>query len=244
MNMLVNMMGVSQGTLWFTIAILSALFFWWAGAVLITERQVGVVIKRFASRSMEPGDLVALNGEAGYQVDILAPGLHFGRWCWQYRVLKVPVTVVPQGEIGLVIAASGAAMPADRILGKVVECDNFQDGRKFLLNGGEKGCQLGILTGGTYRINTALFQVVTAATAAEHGMTVKQLLLHRVEPDMVGVVTTLDGRPIEAEEIAGPVIQGHDNFQNAQAFLDGNGRRGLQEQILLSGAWNLNPWFV
>src|SRR5678815_1502598 len=53
-----------------------------------------------------------------------------------------------------------------------------------------------------------------------------------------------DGTPIEAGEIAGPVITGHDNFQNAQAFLNGGGRRGLQEQILLSGTWNLNPWFV
>ena len=75
-------------------------------------------------------------------------------------------------------------------------------------------------------------------------MTPPQLQLHRVEPDKVGVVTTLDGQPIDAGEIAGPVIMGHDNFQNAQAFLDGGGRRGLQEQILLSGAWNLNPWFV
>jgi uncharacterized membrane protein YqiK len=40
------------------------------------------------------------------------------------------------------------------------------------------------------------------------------------------------------------VIDGHENFQNVQAFLDGGGRRGLQEQILLSGTWNLNPWFV
>jgi uncharacterized membrane protein YqiK len=61
---------------------------------------------------------------------------------------------------------------------------------------------------------------------------------------MVGVVTALDGRPIEASEIAGPTIAGHDNFQNTQAFLDAGGRRGLQEQILLSGTWNLNPWFV
>ena len=36
----------------------------------------------------------------------------------------------------------------------------------------------------------------------------------------------------------------HDNFQNAQAFLENGGRRGLQEQILLSGTWNLNPWFA
>jgi uncharacterized membrane protein YqiK len=61
---------------------------------------------------------------------------------------------------------------------------------------------------------------------------------------MVGIATTLDGRPIEAGEIAGPPIAGHDNFQNAQAFLDGGGRRGLQEQILLSGTWNVNPWFL
>src|SRR6476619_2695987 len=75
-------------------------------------------------------------------------------------------------------------------------------------------------------------------------MTYAQLTLQRVEPDLVGIVTALDGRPIEAGEIAGPVILGHDNFQNAQAFLSGGGRRGLQEQILLSGTWNLNPWFV
>ena len=47
------------------------------GAVLIHERQVGVVIKRFAGSSLAPGQLVALNGEAGYQADTLAPGLHF-----------------------------------------------------------------------------------------------------------------------------------------------------------------------
>ena len=76
------------------------------------------------------------------------------------------MTIVPQGEIALVLAADGAPMPAQRILGKVVDCDNFQDARKFLANGGEKGRQLGILTAGTYRINAALFAVVTATTQA------------------------------------------------------------------------------
>lgn len=227
-----------------TSAICAALGLWWSGTVLIGERQVGIVVKRFSAHALAPGRLIALDGEAGYQADILAPGLHFGLWCWQYRIIKVPVTIVPQGEIALVLAADGAPTPAERILGKVVDCDNFQDARKFLVNGGEKGRQLGILTAGTYRINTALFAVVTAATAGEHGMAPEQLQLQRIEPDMVGNVTTLDGQPIEAGEIAGPVIMGHDNFQNAQAFLDGGGRRGLQEQILLSGTWNLNPWFV
>jgi uncharacterized membrane protein YqiK len=214
------------------------------GTVFIRERQVGIVVKKFGTRSLAPGRLIALAGESGYQADTLPPGLHFWYFRWQYRIIKTPVTVVPQGEIALVVAADGAAIPAERILGKVVDCDNFQDARQFLANGGEKGRQLGIITAGTYRINLALFAVITTATAAEHGMCASQLLLQRVEPDMVGIVTTLDGNPIEAGEIAGPVIPGHDNFQNAQAFLDGGGCRGLQEQILLSGTWNLNPWFV
>jgi uncharacterized membrane protein YqiK len=214
------------------------------GVVLIRERQVGIVIKRFATRSLQPGQLIALAGEAGYQADTLAPGLHFGFWPWQYRIIKAPVTLVPQGEIALVVAAAGVAIRSERILAKVVDSDNFQDARKFLANGGEKGRQLGFLTAGTYRINTALFTVITSVDAQEHGMLSGQLLLHHVEPDKVGIVTTLDGRPIEQGEIAGPVIADHDNFQNAQAFLEGGGRRGLQEQILLSGTWNLNPWFV
>ena len=232
------------GVAWYWYALALVVLVVASGCVLIRERQVGVVVKRFAAKSLPPGRFIALEGEAGFQADTLAPGLHYGYWPWQYRVIKARVTVVPQGEIALVLAADGNAIPAGRILGKVVDCDNFQDAQKFLANGGEKGRQLGILTAGTYRINTALFTVITSGTAMQNGMDPAQLRLQRVEPDMVGIVTTLDGQAIEAGEIAGPVIAEHDNFQNAQAFLGGGGRRGLQEQILLSGTWNLNPWFA
>jgi uncharacterized membrane protein YqiK len=214
------------------------------GVVVIGERQVGVVVRKFGRRDLPPGRLVALDGEAGYQADTLAPGWHFGYWAWQYRVTKADVVDVPPGEIGLVVANDGASIPPGRILGRVVESDHFQNSRKFLLGGGEKGRQLGILTAGSYRINTALFTVITPANASEHGMLSSALRLYSVEPDRVGIVTTLDGRPIEEWEIAGPLIKGHDDFQDAQRFLDGGGRRGLQEQVLLSGSWNLNPWFV
>lgn len=214
------------------------------GLVIISERQVGVVIKRFSSKSLPPGRLIALNGEAGYQADTLAPGWYLGYFPWVYSIKKVPVTVIPQGEIGLVVAADGAAIPAERILGKTVDCDKFQNARKFLSNGGEKGRQLGILTAGAYRINTALFTIITKQTAQQQGMSPADLEVYQIEPDMVGIVTTQDGAPIDEGEIAGLYLPGHDNFQNAQAFLEAGGRRGLQEQVLLSGAWNLNPWFV
>ncbi len=46
------------------------------GLVIIREHQVGVVIKRFSvfGKSLPPDRQVALNGEAGYQADTLAPG--------------------------------------------------------------------------------------------------------------------------------------------------------------------------
>lgn len=213
------------------------------GLVIIRENQVGIVIRKFG-RSLPPGKLVALNGEAGYQADTLSPSWHFWYWPFRYKVHKVPMTVIPQGQIALVVAADGTSIPPERILGKVVDCDNFQDARKFLTNGGEKGRQLGILTAGTYRINTILFTIITAANAQSHDMSPEQFKVYQVEADQVGIVTTLDGQPIVDGEIAGPTVAGHNNFQNTQPFLDNDGCRGLQEQILLSGSWNLNPWFI
>jgi uncharacterized membrane protein YqiK len=214
------------------------------GIVIVRETEVGIVIKKYGTRELPAGQLIALNGEAGYQADTLAPGWHLWYWPWQYQVVRAPMVSIPQGEIGLVVANAGTPIPAGHMLGKFVDSNNFQDARSFLEQGGEKGRQLSILTAGTYRINTALFTVITRENAEKHGMTPDSLLVYYMEPDRVGIVTTLDGAPIEQGEIAGPYVAGHDNFQNAQSFLNSGGRRGLQEQVLLSGSWNLNPWFV
>ena len=213
------------------------------GIVVIGELQVGIVAKKFSRTNLAAGQLIALQGEAGLQADTLAPGWHFFLWPWQFAVTKENVTVVPQGEIGLVVANGGAPIPPSHMLGHFVTCDDYQDARAFLMGGGEKGRQLSILTAGTYRINTALFTVITRRNAETMAMNPNELAVYRVVPDAVGIVTTLDGIPIEPGEIAGPVIPEHDNFQDAQRFLLAGGRRGLQEQVLLSGAWNLNPWF-
>ena len=235
LSIILSILGISFGAIIFSKSLL--------GLVIVNEHQVGIVIKKFGDR-LTAGQLIALKGEAGYQADTLVPGWHFGFYPWQYSVHKAAVTTIQQGQIGLIVAAAGQAIPPERILGRVVDCHNFQDTRKFLLNGGEKGRQLGLLTAGTYRINTALFTIITTRNVQEHGMNPKQLLVYTIHPDRVGIVTTLDGRSIDEGEIAGAIIDGHDNFQNGQTFLNRNGRRGLQEQVLLSGSWNLNPWFV
>ncbi|MFZ5441153.1 MAG: SPFH domain-containing protein [Myxococcota bacterium] len=226
------------------LAVLGAgLFIAFAGTWIIPEDESGLVIKKFGA-PLPAGRLIALQGEAGYQADLLPPGWHFGLWRWKYRVERVPMVSVRPGEIALVVAADGTAIPSERILGHEVECDDFQDARAFLEHGGEKGRQLAFLTAGTYRINPALFQVVTTDTADRFGMHERELEVFTVAPDRVGIVTVLDGRPIPSGDLAGPPVSGHDSFQRGQAFVEAGGCRGLQEQVLLSGSWNLNPWFV
>src|SRR6185503_10676978 len=77
---------------------------------IIGENQAGLVIKRYG-RQLPSGRIIALDGEAGYQARLLPPGWHVGMWWWRYKVVKVPVVVVQPGEISLVVAADGAAIP-------------------------------------------------------------------------------------------------------------------------------------
>jgi uncharacterized membrane protein YqiK len=214
-----------------------------AGTWIIPEDESGLVIKKFGA-ALPAGRLIALQGEAGYQADLLPPGWHFGLWRWKYRVERVPMISVRPGEIALVVAADGGAIPSERILGHEVDSDDFQNARAFLENGGEKGRQLAFLTAGTYRINPALFQIVTTDNADQFGVRDSELEVFAVMPDRVGIVTVLDGHPIPSGDVAGAPVVGHDSFQRGQAFIDAGGCRGLQEQVLLSGSWNLNPWFV
>jgi uncharacterized membrane protein YqiK len=214
-----------------------------SGLRIISERESGLIVKRFG-RPLPVGRVVALDGEAGLQATLLTPGWHFGYWHWLYKVQRVPMVIVPPGEIALVVAADGAPVPPNQILGRQVACDSFQDAVKFLRSGGQRGRQMAILTTGTYRINPAVFQVVSRHNAEHFGMEPDDLLVREIAPDKVGIVTVLDGRPIPAGDLAGPSVDGHDSFQHGQAFVDAGGCRGLQEEILLSGAWNLNPWFA
>lgn len=213
------------------------------GMVVIGEQESGLVVRRYG-RELPAGRIIAIAGEAGYQARMLPPGWHFPLWRWKYKVERVPLVDVPSGQIALVVAKDGNAIPSERVLGRETDCDNYQDAVRFLEMGGEKGRQLAILTAGKYRINPALFDIVTAARAHSFGLSPEHLYVFRVPSDRVGIVTALDGRPIPSGDLAGPSVKNHDSFQRGQAFVEAGGCRGLQEDVLLSGAWNLNPWFV
>ena len=205
------------------------------GMVIVPEDRIGLVTKKFvlfgANKSLPDGRIIATKGEAGYQAKTLAPGLYWGMWIWQYSIQMQPFTVIPEGKIGLVLANDGTQIPTGSILAKKVESDNFQDAELFLNNGGQKGRQTAYITAGTYRINTFAFTI-----------TVTDMVI--IHENMVGIVTTLDGEPIEKGQIAGKQVEGHNNFQDFDEFLLKGGNRGLQPQIILAGSYNINPWAI
>lgn len=204
------------------------------GMIIIPESSIGLVMKKFtlsSSNRLPDGRIIATKGEAGFQAKTLAPGLYWFMWPWQYSVELSVFTVIPEGHIGMVLARDGAEIPTGRILSRKVDCDNFQDAQAFLDNGGQRGRQTAFITAGSYRINTYLFEITMV------GQTV-------IRESMVGIVTTLDGEPLAQGQIAGTMVDGHNNFQDIDSFLKNGGCRGLQPQVILAGSYYINTWAV
>src|SRR5437773_9970777 len=106
----------------------------------IGPTQVGLVTKRLG-RKLDADQILALNGEAGFQADLLMPGLRFKLWP-VFKVQRYDWVQVPPGQIGLVIAQVGAPLSTGAKSGVYKpESGNFADVRTFLDHGGQRGVQ-------------------------------------------------------------------------------------------------------
>lgn len=195
--------------------------------VLVGGRELAVVERQYFGRPLPEGRVVAMADEVGVQARILGPGLHVLA-PFLYRVRRHPQLQIPDGRLGLVEAIDGLPIEPGPIFARVVEGHNlFQDGEAFLRSGGEKGPQLQVLPPGTYRINPYLFRVThTEATV--------------IPPGQIGVVDAADGAAIGGGRLLGRSVEGHDNFQDAEAFLARGGQKGPQLDILLPGTYRLH----
>ncbi len=131
------------------------------GLRVIKSNEVAVVEKWWSPKGSLKNSIIAVNGEAGYQPNLLRGGMHF-KSALMYKIHKYPLLTVSQGEIAYVFARDGIPLNPEQTLGKVIpEAINFQDVEGFIRNGGQRGPQRGILREGTYAINLAQFIVVT-----------------------------------------------------------------------------------
>lgn len=206
------------------------------GVVMVPHDSIGIVNKRFvlfgAHKTLPDGAIIALNGEAGYQADTLAPGVHFFKWPWQYEITFAPFVKIESGSLAVVEAKDGIPLSGGNVLARRVECDNYQNARDFLKNGGQRGPQITIIPPGTYRINSALFSL-------------KYAPITEISDNMIGIVTTKEGQTLPTGQISGQEeVPGHAAFQEGDAFVRNGGYKGLQTPVMLAGKYFINPLFA
>ena len=108
------------------------------GVRVISSNQTAIVEKWWSPKGSLKDSIIAMNGEAGYQPEVLRGGIHF-RSPFMYRVRIMPLVTIPQGKIGYVFARDGIPMQPEQTLATVVKCSTFQDVRAFMANGGQRG---------------------------------------------------------------------------------------------------------
>jgi uncharacterized membrane protein YqiK len=257
----------------------------WAGAIVailvllrvsnifryISNNQVGIVEKMWAPKGSIKSGFIALHGEAGFEPEILRGGIHLFL-PFTYRIHTSDLVTVGQGKIAYVFARDGASLGASQVLAAndTEDKSEFQDVRRFLVGGGQKGPQRKILREGTYAINTTQFAIITdervyghALSQLEQGVldSMKQTIADRdgfvpvvlaVGQDLVGIVTVHDGPSLPPGEIIAPEVGTdlhdaatfHNNFQEPERFLEAGGFRGRQLQVVVEGTWYINRLFA
>jgi uncharacterized membrane protein YqiK len=141
----------------------------------IPNNQVGIVEKLWTTKGSIDDGFIALNGEAGYEPEVLRGGLHVF-FPFMYRIHKSDLVTVGQGKIAYVFARDGAPLGASQVLGAndTEDKSDFQDARRFLLGGGQKGPQRKVLREGTYAINTTQFAIITDERVYGHALSERE----------------------------------------------------------------------
>lgn len=245
--------------------------YWLLGIRVIPSNKIGIVEKWWSPKGSLKSEIIALNGEAGYQPTVLRGGIHF-LTPLMFKVHIMPLVTIPQGQIAYVFARDGKPLEPTQTLAKTIpESNNFQDIKAFIKCGGQKGPQRGIIREGTYAFNLAQFIIITddktyylpMGTRAEEVTIMKmaELLKQRdgFRPivikgtdDKVGIVTVHDGPSLNSNDIIAPTVGDdvkaaetyHNNFQDPEKFLKAGGYRGRQYQVLVEGTYFINRLFA
>lgn len=203
------------------------IWFLFSSIVNVGGEEVALLERKYFGAQLSSGRIFALPGQVGMQARYLNPGKIYFLIPFIFSTTKVGFTVIEKNQVGIVESLDGDPVTPGHIFGQVVDCNFFQDAEAFLKNGGQKGPQVQILPPGVYKINTQLFKVVVEDAVA-------------IPESVIGVVIAQDGLPIPTGRLLASHVEGHNNFQDGQAFIKANGQKGPQLDILLPGVYYIN----
>jgi uncharacterized membrane protein YqiK len=250
-------------------AVIAALFVFPGIIRYIPNNRVGIGEKLWSVKGPVKNGFMALNGEVGFQPEVLRGGFHFFL-PFQYRIHKMSLVSIPQGKIGYIFARDGAPLASTQTLASNEKDYSYEDASGFIQNGGQKGPQRKILREGTYAINLAQFVIITSERVfglmlekndevefarMERDISLRQgfepIVLKNANDEM-GIITVHDGPSLPSDQIIAPKIGEdatnaatfHNNFQDPEAFLKAGGFRGRQLQVLTEGTYYINRLFA
>lgn len=205
------------------------------GSIGVVTASDGAPLNRLLGHSVSGHDnfqkaesFLKNGGQKGPQIDFLRPGT-YNINTEIFRVEVREAVKIGENEIGVVDSRDGLPMNEHEVVVQTPEHhDNFQDGEKFLKNGGQRGPQENILTPGTYYINPYLFSVT------KH----KQTTIKQGE---VGVMISNIGK--DPSEFNTPERQAEDasDDKGRTRHVVSRGFRGIQREVLGPGSYNINP---
>jgi regulator of protease activity HflC (stomatin/prohibitin superfamily) len=218
------------------------------GAALNPGEIVGKSIE--GHDSFQQGEMFLLNGgQKGPQVDFLRPGGTYNINEWVFEVEEQKVVTIPEDKIGVVTAIGGAPLPAGDVVAKTPDPkvhNYFQDGQKFLDNGGIRGEQETVLPPGSYYIGPLFHVEVRDCLIVQPG-TVRVVVSYiGKDPATLPAEKTDQGETADAK----PHVVGSDVEDATEKRLDSGvrqlhvvpvGYRGVQNTVLGAGKYNLNP---
>lgn len=130
-------------------------FLWGLCVVTIDQGKVGIVFHE-RGKSDPAGHFIVEKGYKGTQREVLPPGLHFFLTTTAFmKITQVPMTVIPEGKVGVLNAQDGRPLPEGAVL---AEDDEFDENENFIRMG-QKGIRKEILKQGTHLINPKYFKV-------------------------------------------------------------------------------------
>ena len=132
--------------------------------VRVPDGHLGQLFRIYGGGSLSEGRIVAVHGENGPQARILTPGFH--PWflvnvLYDVDTSKTEINVA-KGKVGILTAKDGLPLRAGQAFADPFPAKfgyNMLDAEVFLLNGGQRGPQLTVLTPGRYRLNRYLWDV-------------------------------------------------------------------------------------
>lgn len=159
----------------FTIALFLALVYgvwtWGFCRFYVPLDHMAVVVAK-VGKPLPADRILALPGELGVQEQVLGEGRHFlNPWLYDHEIM--PLIEIPSGQVGLVTAKVGSALPAG----------------EFLANPGQKGVRRVVLGPGKYRMNPYGYQIDTVDAVS-------------IPIGYIGVVTSLSGDKAPEGEFA------------------------------------------